>query len=275
MNNNNNMASDNMKPEDEVLASFDSWILANSGVEIEDNAKDNMKANKRRKSDNGLSTSQKSTSQVRVSDTSSLSSSSGSWFEPLESILSSGSSTPRSTSPNDDAVAEYIINNDVPIKVEEKYGEFRSGLPDFETLINEDDNSVTESSNNFDDSKKKRAPRKRLTSYQKQAHNKIEKRYRININTKIAKLQHIIPWVANEQTAFEVGDSANNQLLCSQQLQQEQQENLLLNNGDNSTKLNKSMILEKAVDYILYLQNNERLYEMEVQRLKSEIDGLK
>ena len=35
------------------------------------------------------------------------------------------------------------------------------------------------------------------------------------------------------------------------------------------------MILEKAVDYILYLQNNERLYEMEVQRLKSEIDTLK
>lgn len=32
------------------------------------------------------------------------------------------------------------------------------------------------------------------------------------------------------------------------------------------------MILEKAVDYILYLQNNERLYEMEVQRLKKEVE---
>lgn len=52
---------------------------------------------------------------------------------------------------------------------------------------------------------KKRAPRKRLTPFQKQAHNKIEKRYRININTKIARLQQIIPWVASEQTCFRSG----------------------------------------------------------------------
>ncbi len=42
-----------------------------------------------------------------------------------------------------------------------------------------------------------------------------------------------------------------------------------------ATKLNKSMILEKAVDYILYLQNNEHLYELEVQRLRNELDSLK
>lgn len=111
--------------------------------------------------------------------------------------------------------------------------------------------------------RKKRGPRKRLTADQRETHNMIEKRYRININTKIGKLQKIIPWVACEDTAFEVDTILKN------------------SDGDSvatpisSLKLNKSMILEKAVDYILYLQNNERLFEMEVQRLKKEVEHLK
>ncbi|KAM3163259.1 BHLH domain-containing protein [Lachancea thermotolerans] len=108
--------------------------------------------------------------------------------------------------------------------------------------------------------RKKRAPRKRLTAHQKQAHNKIEKRYRININTKIAKLQQIIPWVASEETAFEVGETSRGNSRGGESV------------ATATPKLNKSMILEKAVDYILYLQNNERLYEMEVQRLKKEVE---
>ncbi|CCH61696.1 hypothetical protein TBLA_0F01540 [Henningerozyma blattae CBS 6284] len=114
--------------------------------------------------------------------------------------------------------------------------------------------------------KKRRTTRKRLTPHQKEAHNKIEKRYRININTKIAKLQQIIPWVASEQTAFEVNDMGNKNM---------NNNNPLYQNPNNATRLNKSMILEKAVDYILYLQNNERLYEMEVTRLKNEVEALK
>ncbi|CCK70238.1 basic helix-loop-helix domain-containing protein KNAG_0D04990 [Huiozyma naganishii CBS 8797] len=98
--------------------------------------------------------------------------------------------------------------------------------------------------------------RKRLTKHQKEAHNKIEKRYRININTRIAKLQQIIPWVAADDTAFEVSDTVKK-------------------SDTPGTKLNKSIILEKAVDYILYLQNNENLYELEVQRLRSELDLMK
>lgn len=114
--------------------------------------------------------------------------------------------------------------------------------------------------------RRKRAPRKRLTPHQKEAHNKIEKRYRININTKIAKLQQIIPWVASEETAFEVGDS----LKSRKSLSTAPGEAMI-----NAPKLNKSMILEKAVDYILYLQNNERLHEMELQRLREELEELK
>lgn len=128
------------------------------------------------------------------------------------------------------------------------------------TLVDENADSKS-TTNSKGQPKRKRAARKRLTPHQKEAHNKIEKRYRININTKIAKLQQIIPWVAREQTAFEVSDKQKTQSTE--------------NSPNATTKLNKSMILEKAVDYILYLQNNERLYEMEVTRLKNEVESLK
>lgn len=106
--------------------------------------------------------------------------------------------------------------------------------------------------------KKKRAPRKRLTPHQKQAHNKIEKRYRININAKIAGLQQIIPWVSNEKTAFETGEGATGA-----------QEN---SSGDDAVpKLNKSMILEKATSYILHLQENERLMTEKLETLRNKV----
>lgn len=100
---------------------------------------------------------------------------------------------------------------------------------------------------------KKRAHRKRLTETQKQAHNKIEKKYRININTKIAALQKIIPWVAYEKTAFETGKEEDN------------------TPDNHCNRLNKSMILEKATDYILYLQKNEERILQENLELKKEI----
>lgn len=99
--------------------------------------------------------------------------------------------------------------------------------------------------------KKKRAPRKRLTAHQKQAHNKIEKRYRININAKIAGLQQIIPWVASEKTAFETGDGEKP-----------------AEEVTDVPRLNKSMILEKATSYILYLKENE-------QKMKNDMDALR
>lgn len=217
-------------------------------------------------------------------------SSSWSWFEPLENIISS-SSTSSVGSPMDEhrfAQDKVAVTDDIFENSEQFFNDPSSyaNSPDLLPSVKKED---TDESNDttgvalLDDlatlkdpsaanCKKKRAPRKRLTSHQKQAHNKIEKRYRININTKIAKLQQIIPWVASEQTAFEVGDG----------LKREDDPA----NKDGSiaetpisavaaTKLNKSMILEKAVDYILYLQNSERLYEMEVQRLKKEVDTLR
>ncbi|KAH3685420.1 hypothetical protein WICPIJ_003605 [Wickerhamomyces pijperi] len=107
--------------------------------------------------------------------------------------------------------------------------------------------------------KKKRAPRKRLTPHQKQAHNKIEKRYRININAKIAGLQQIIPWVSNEKTAFETGEGSSNL------------DSAAAANDDAVPKLNKSMILEKATSYILHLQENERIMNDKLALLKSKV----
>lgn len=105
--------------------------------------------------------------------------------------------------------------------------------------------------------KKKRAPRKRLTPHQKQAHNKIEKRYRININAKIAGLQQIIPWVASEKTAFETGDGTKPQ-----------------DPEADVPRLNKSMILEKATSYILYLQESEDKMKIQVEKLRKEVERL-
>jgi len=106
-------------------------------------------------------------------------------------------------------------------------------------------------------SKKKRAPRKRLTPHQKQAHNKIEKRYRININAKIAGLQQIIPWVASEKTAFETGDGIK-----------------IEQDGTEVPRLNKSMILEKATSYILHLQESDLKLKEENEKLRREVERL-
>lgn len=109
--------------------------------------------------------------------------------------------------------------------------------------------------------RRKRTPRKKLTDTQKQAHNKIEKKYRTNINAKIAGLQQIIPWVAFEKTAFDAGT-----------VKMESSEDM--NSNSNAAKLNKSMILEKATDYILQLQRNELDLNQQIERLRQQVLSL-
>ncbi|EJS41529.1 tye7p [Saccharomyces arboricola H-6] len=264
--------------------------------------------------ENWLSDENDGTSHINpIKDSSSvLSASSSTWFEPLENIISSASTSSIGSPIEDQFISssneqsalfptDQFFSN--PSSYSHSPEANKNGsvkreddddallLANFEPTslqlipdMMDDDNDDVSLKNEIElsdsfiktglDAKetKKRAPRKRLTPFQKQAHNKIEKRYRININTKIARLQQIIPWVASEQTAFEVGDSVKKQ---EEDGIETAAATPLPSAAATSTKLNKSMILEKAVDYILYLQNNERLYEMEVQRLKSEIDTLK
>ncbi|CAI4036622.1 hypothetical protein SMKI_15G4730 [Saccharomyces mikatae IFO 1815] len=261
--------------------------------------------------DNWLSDENDGTSHMNSNKDSSsvLSASSSTWFEPLENIISSASSSSIGSPIEDHFISSsneqsalfptdqffsnpssYSHSPEIGTSIKREEDDNALSLADFEpaslqlmpNMMNNDDNTSLKNEIELNDSfiktgldtkeTKKRAPRKRLTPFQKQAHNKIEKRYRININTKIARLQQIIPWVASEQTAFEVGDSVKKQ---DDDGTEAAVATPLPATAATSTKLNKSMILEKAVDYILYLQNNERLYEMEVQRLKSEISTLK
>ncbi|CAL9731503.1 serine-rich protein Tye7p [Monosporozyma unispora] len=193
-------------------------------------------------------------------------SSSSAWFEPLENILSSTTSSstgsPTATTsiteeevklePIDDSF-EFTLNK---LLTQEKLKQ------EFEDDADAEDAILSPKRSNSIVSKR------RLTENQKQAHNRIEKRYRININTKIAKLQQIIPWLATEQTAFASKLPEDNKDFVTDTP-------TTTTTTTKKTRLNKSMILEKAVDYILYLQNNERLYEMEVMRLKSELNQYK
>lgn len=182
------------------------------------------------------------------------------------SIYSSTSSikdnlSKRNTSPDVDN------NNNNSIYIESTY-HYDDSNKMIHTIPHFQPNIQNESDNNSDNSKMRgnriRTPRKRLTDVQKLAHNKIEKKYRININTKIAQLQKIIPWVSDGETAFEVHSAVKQQ---NGKVPEEKVK--------SRTKFNKSLILQKAIDYIVYLRNNEQLYQTEIQRLRKENESLK
>lgn len=103
---------------------------------------------------------------------------------------------------------------------------------------------------------KRRAPRKKLTDSQKAAHNVIEKKYRININTKIEKLQKLIPSITTDEAGFKTSNRDNS------------------TNDISVKKLNKSLILDKALEYIDFLQKNQLKIMTENTKLKSQLNNL-
>lgn len=89
----------------------------------------------------------------------------------------------------------------------------------------------------------KKRPRKRLNASQRQAHNTIEKRYRVKINAKITELNELVPMCVPGKLQPEARSPVQQ--------------------GANAARLNKSMTLERATDYIAYLKSeNSRLEQL-------------
>lgn len=88
--------------------------------------------------------------------------------------------------------------------------------------------------------------RRKLSQTQKIGHNKIEKKYRNNINTKLEMLHRLVPWNSTTTPNFH-GKGEPSKLL---------------------QKVSKSMILDGATEYIKQLIEREK-------RLKDECDGLR
>lgn len=176
-----------------------------------------------------------------------------------DDFTSSSNDISLANSPETNATSDSIAHNldEVKVKLE---NHSQAGLDALESAfetksILKEQPKVKREPNTKEPTKpKRRAPRKKLTESQKKAHNKIEKRYRININAKIAGIQKIIPWVAFEKTAFETGE-----------------ENETEAEVKNNTRLNKSMILEKATEYILHLQKKEAEYMAENHKLREQV----
>lgn len=95
-------------------------------------------------------------------------------------------------------------------------------------------------------SRGKRAKRP-LNPHQRKAHNKIERKYRININSKIATLQRLVPWMCEEDVAFEV--AADGQTTKVPHLNAE------------ARKLNKSMILDVVTKYVAHLKAENSIFK--------------
>lgn len=97
--------------------------------------------------------------------------------------------------------------------------------------------------------------KKPMTLVQRKAHNKIERKYRININSKIANLQKLVPWMSEDGVAFEVDSKHLTEDISEIQMQ-------------SNKKLNKSMILDMVTEYILLLKDECKKKDDEIKLLK-------
>lgn len=89
-------------------------------------------------------------------------------------------------------------------------GNFEAENYDFGMLADADESDGSVSRKN----------KRKLTASQKVAHNRVEKKYRVNINSKIHALQSVIPWLDDVP----------------------------------QSRINKLVVLEKAFEYICYLR---------------------
>lgn len=141
--------------------------------------------------------------------------------------------------------------------------------------------------------KKKRAARRRLTVVQKIAHNKIEKRYRTNINEKIFGLKALIdpswcpqknkapilPTLATTEGIEENEEFSDSSSEESQKNDKKGKRKSVSSDSAPSSssslpvKPNKSSILEQAAEYIIYLKEINSQLRGQNKDLQKKLDG--
>jgi hypothetical protein len=101
-------------------------------------------------------------------------------------------------------------------------------------------------------------PRRQSAPVKKTAHNMIEKRYRTNLNDKIAALRDSVPSLRLTEKKDINGDAI---------IQED------LGGLEAAQKLNKATILSKATEYISYLEKRNTNLSKECQSLKDRVDA--
>lgn len=108
--------------------------------------------------------------------------------------------------------------------------------------------------------------KKPMTMVQRKAHNKIERKYRININSKIANLQKLVPWMSDDGVAFEIDSKSGKKVPIHTEAGDEFQ---MPSSPSSNKKLNKSMILDMVTEYVLLLKDECRKKDAEISDLKA------
>lgn len=101
-------------------------------------------------------------------------------------------------------------------------------------------------------------PRRQSAPVKKTAHNMIEKRYRTNLNDKIAALRDSVPSLRGSEKKDFNGDHITQGDLSGL---------------DAAQKLNKATILSKATEYIAHLEKRNNYLSKECQILKDRVDA--
>lgn len=192
-------------------------------------------------------------------------------------------SKPRTANDN----LEKSLGQNFWIKVEQDEKQRQLGL---ESSINtrqlETTDSVWLSNQDMSDNnpaKRKRLARRRLTRNQKIAHNKIEKKYRTNINEKIFGLQDLISPSWNGQEGEDLIDEDGKRKSVSSIISKCNDEEESSGEGEYQDKKlgtsysrpNKSSILERAAEYIKYLKTSNSQLKQQNAELKAQLMGKK
>ncbi|KAL2121795.1 hypothetical protein VTJ04DRAFT_2250 [Mycothermus thermophilus] len=108
----------------------------------------------------------------------------------------------------------------------------------------------------------------------KTAHNMIEKRYRTNLNDKIARLRDAVPALRQMAQRNRLASMGNGN---GEGFEDDGEEGTgvgLFSTGAGATKLNKATILSKATEYILQLERRNHGLETENSALRGRMEGL-